>query len=54
MTADSRPGDRDDADKDVAVSETTRHQLLRALQDRYAELKSRLSRSFTPDLSTLR
>ncbi|OHT19411.1 MULTISPECIES: RNA polymerase sigma factor [Sphingomonadales] len=50
MTADSRPGDRDDADTESPVSETTRHQLLRALQDRYAELKSRLSRSFAPDL----
>ncbi|MCG2841234.1 sigma-70 family RNA polymerase sigma factor [Sandaracinobacter sp. RS1-74] len=44
MTADSRSGDDD------AMPESTRKQLVRALQERYAEIKARLSRNFAPDL----
>lgn len=50
MTTDSRPGDRNDPAEESPVSEATRRQLMRALQDRYAELKAKLSRSFAPDL----
>ncbi|WP_333837437.1 RNA polymerase sigma factor [Novosphingobium sp.] len=50
MSTESRPGGRSDPVEESPVSQATRHQLMRALQDRYAELKAKLSRSFAPDL----
>lgn len=50
MNSESRPGDRSDPATELPASESTRRQLVRALQDRYNELKAKLSRSFAPDL----